>query len=109
MVLPVKVSIDRKTHLAYTVDITAAGARLGGLRAELQTGMIVELQRGSRKAKFEIKWIQQLNSQEIQVGVASLEPLEKFWGVDLSAQERESKSEMEALMTLLRTSSRPAQ
>jgi len=104
MVLPVKVSIDRATHLAHTVDITAAGARLGGLRAELQSGMIVELQRGSRKAKFQIKWVQQVGSNETHIGIESCEPLEKFWGVDLSAREPESKTEMEALMTLLRGS-----
>jgi len=101
MVLPVKVSIDRTTHLAHTVDITAAGARLGGLRAQLQAGMTVELQRGSRKARFQIKWIQRVGTNETHVGVESLEPQEKFWGVDLCDRDRDSKKDMDALMKLL--------
>jgi len=109
MVLPVKVAIDRTTHLAHTVDITAAGARLGGLHTELQSGMTVELQRGSRRAKFQVKWIQQVGSNETHIGVQSLEPLEKFWGVDLHDRERESKKDIEALMTLLSAGSKPAQ
>lgn len=106
MVLPVKVSIDQTTHLAHTVDITAAGARLGGLRAQLQPGTIVELQRGSRRAKFQVKWIQQLGSNETHIGVESRDPLEKFWGVDLHDHERESQKDIEALMTLLSSGSK---
>lgn len=101
MVLPVKINIDRNTHLAHTVDITGTGARLGGLRAELQIGMNIELQRGPRKAKFEIKWVRQLASNEVQIGVECAEPPDKFWGVDLSDRERETKQSMDALMTLL--------
>jgi len=109
MVLPVKLSIDQTTHLAHTVDITATGARLGGLRAGLQPGMMVELQRGSRRAKFQVKWIQQVGANETHIGVQSLEPLEKFWGVDLHDRELESKKDIEALMTLLSTGPKPAQ
>jgi len=107
MVLPVKLSIDQTTHLAHTVDITARGARLGGLRAELQPAMIVELQRGSRRAKFQVKWIQQVGSHEIHIGVESRDPLEQFWGVDLSDRDHASKKEVEALMTLLSAGSKP--
>ena len=39
MVLPVKVSIDKVTHLAHTIDITHAGARLGALRMPLRAGI----------------------------------------------------------------------
>lgn len=64
MVLPVKVTLDQVNHLAHTVDITHTGARLGGLRTQLQPGMIVTLQRGSKKAKFQIEWIRQLGMNE---------------------------------------------
>jgi hypothetical protein len=60
MVLPVKVMIDRVTYLAHTVDITHRGARLGALRTQLQPGMSISLQRGSKKAKFRIAWIREL-------------------------------------------------
>lgn len=99
MVLPVKVWIDKVTHLAHTVDITDEGARLGGLRTLLQPGMIVNLQRGSQKAEFRIAWVRQLGPNELQAGVECLEAHDNFWGVDLS--DRESKKDMQALLTFL--------
>ncbi len=107
MVLPVKVSIDKVTHLAHTIDITDRGARLGGLRAQLQPGMIVNLQRGSQKAEFRIAWIRQLAPNELQAGVECLEPYNNFWGVDLSDRD-EAKKDMDALLTFLASGSKPA-
>jgi hypothetical protein len=102
MVLPVKVLIDQVTHLAHTVDITDSGARLGALRTQLKPGMIISLQRGSQKAKFQIAWIRQLAPNELQAGIESLQPQNSFWGVDLSARGSEVKKEaQQALMTLL--------
>ncbi len=100
-VLPVKVSVRGTTQLAYTVDLARAGARLGGLRTALQVGETVTLQRGSHKAKFRIVWIQQLNANEMQAGVESLEPQDSFLGVDLSEQEGEGRKTVDMLMTLL--------
>jgi hypothetical protein len=99
MVLPVKVTLDTVNHLAHTVDITHTGARLGGLRAQLQPGMIVTLQRGSKKAKFRIAWIRQIAPNEQQAGIVSVEPQNNFWGVDLSDQEH--TQDVKAFMTLL--------
>lgn len=101
MVLPVKVSVEQATHLAHTVDITAVGARIGGLRAHMQTGMNIELQRGPRRAKFQIKWINRLSENEIHIGVECVDLQEKFWGVDLADMKADAKKEMDALMTLL--------
>jgi hypothetical protein len=101
MVLPVKVSTDKVTLLAYTVDITDTGARVGGLRSQLQLGMIVSLQRGSHKAKFRIAWLRDLAPNEVQAGVECLEPRSNFWGVNLSDYENEVKTDMQAIMTLL--------
>jgi hypothetical protein len=101
MVLPVKVTLDQVNHLAHTVDITHTGARLGVLRTQLQPGMIITLQRGSKKAKFRIAWIRQLTPNELQAGVESLELHKNFWGVDLSDQERVAKEDLKAFMTLL--------
>jgi|SRR6267143_862155 hypothetical protein len=101
MVLPVKVSADKVTVLAYTVDITDSGARLGGLRTQLQLGTIVSLQRGSDKAKFRVAWLRELAPNELQAGVECLEPRSNFWGVNLSDRENEAKKDMQALMTLL--------
>jgi hypothetical protein len=101
MVLPVKVSTDTVTLLAYTVDITHGGARLGGLRGELQLGMIVSLQRGSHKAKFRVAWVQELAPNELRAGVECLEPHSNFWGVNLADRDNEAKKDLQALMTLL--------
>jgi|ERR1700690_438719 len=93
MVLPVKVTFDTVNHLAHTIDLTHTGARLGGLRTPLQPGMIITLQRGSKKAK--------IAPNELQAGVESLEPPNDFWGVDLSAQEHATKQDVKAFMTFL--------
>jgi hypothetical protein len=106
MVLPVKVTIEKGTHLAHTVDITPTGARLGALRTKLQPGMIISLQRGSKKAKFRIAWIRQLAPTELQAGVESLEPQNNFWGVDLSDQGQEAKNDTQVLMTFVSTCSK---
>jgi hypothetical protein len=101
MVLPVKVTIDKVTHLAHTVDITDIGARLGALRTQLQPGTIIGLQRGSKKAKFRVAWIRQLAPNELQAGIESLEPQDNFWGVNLSDRELEAKKDMQTLLTVL--------
>src|ERR1700730_3081325 len=108
MVLSVKVSLDKVTHLAHTIDITHTGARIGGHRAELQPGMIISLQRGSQKTKFRIAWTRQVARNELQAGVESLELQNNFWGVDLSDRERDTKKEVRALMTILSSCSKPA-
>jgi hypothetical protein len=102
MVLPVKVSVDKVTHLAHTVDITPRGARLGALRTQLKPGMIITLQRGAKKAEFRVEWIKQLAPNELQAGIESLEPQNSFWGVNLSDEGSEPQKEsQQALMTLL--------
>jgi hypothetical protein len=101
MVLPVKVMLDKANNLAHTLDITHNGARLGGLRTDLQPGTIISLQRGSKKAKFRIAWIRQLAPNELQAGIESLELPENFWGVNLSDDELKDKENMKAFMTLL--------
>ncbi|MGA7926224.1 MAG: PilZ domain-containing protein [Candidatus Sulfotelmatobacter sp.] len=101
MVLPVKVTLDKVNHLAHTVDIARTGARLGGFRTQLQPGMMITLQRGSKKAQFRITWIRQLGPNELQAGVESLELLENFWGVDLSDQEHKAKEEAKTFMAFL--------
>jgi hypothetical protein len=104
MVLPVKVWIDKGTHLAHTIDIALRGARLGALRQKLQVGMIVILQRGPKKAKFRITWVRQLAPTEVQAGVEALEPQNEFWGINLSDREQEDKKDVQAFRMLLSNS-----
>jgi hypothetical protein len=107
MVLSVKVSVDKVTHLGHTVDITPTGARINcALRTQLHSGTIIGLQRGSRKAEFRVRWVRQLGPDEQQVGIESLEPQNNFWGIDLS-DEFEAKKDMQTLMTALSRCSKP--
>ena len=108
MVLPVKVTIEKGTHLTHTVDITPIGARLGAFRTKLQSGMIISLQRGSKKAKFRIAWIRKLAPTELQARVKSLGPENNFWGVDLSDQGQ-AKNDTQVLMTFVSTYSKRLQ
>ena len=106
MVLPVKVSVDKVTHLAHTVDITSTGARLVAYRAPLQSGTIIGLQRGSKKARFRVEWVKPLSPNELQAGIELLEPQNNFWGVNLS-DDVDAKKNTEALMSLLSRPSKP--
>ena len=92
--------MDKVTHLAHAVDITTTGVRLGALRTQLQSGMIVGLQRGSNKAGFRVQWVRQLGPNEVQAGVESLEPQNNLWDINLS-DEAEAKKDMQTLLTLL--------
>jgi hypothetical protein len=65
MVLPIKVSIEKVTHLAHTVDIAPSGARIVAHRTPLQPGTIISLQRESKKREFRVEWIKQLSPHEL--------------------------------------------
>jgi hypothetical protein len=107
MVLSVKVSIDKITHLAHTVDITSTGARINCVHlTQVQPGTIILVQRASRKAEFRVQWIRQLGPDEQQIGIESLEPQSNFWGIDLS-DEFEAQKDMQKLMTALSRESKP--
>jgi hypothetical protein len=109
MILPVKLAVEQNILLAHTVDVTRLGARVGGLRAGLQPGTLVELQRGSRKAKFRVCWVQQIGTNEVQIGVECLDLQDKFWGVDLSDREPEGQKDVQALMSLLSNGAKAGQ
>jgi hypothetical protein len=100
MVLPVKVSAGDATSLTHTVDITCAGALLGGLQAELEPGETVVLRRGLKRARFRVVWVKHLAANEIRAGLECLEPQKDFLGLELSEGD-EGNKKPETLMTLL--------
>ncbi|HYL93171.1 MAG TPA: hypothetical protein VEW69_08435, partial [Alphaproteobacteria bacterium] len=59
VVLPVTVvrHDGAERQLAHTLDLTETSARLGGLCCVLETGEIIELQRGNNKSKFQVFWM----------------------------------------------------
>ena len=101
MVLPVKVSIGEGAGLAYTMDITSNGARLGGVQVNFEAGQTVSLTRNGRKANFKVVWIRQVSPKEIHAGIEALQPVDNFWGVDLGDRESAGKKDLDAMMSLL--------
>ena len=101
MVLPVKVAVDKVTHLAHTVDITPTGARLVAYQTPLLPGMIIGLQRGSKKKEFRVQWVRQLSPNELQAGIECLQPQSNFWGVDLSDEGSAGATESQQVLTTL--------
>lgn len=87
MILPVKAVIDGTTYLAHTFDVTSTGARLGGLHAQLKKGQTIVIQRGSKKAQFQVMWVQELTPKETQAGIQAVDATNNFWGIDLAEQQ----------------------
>jgi hypothetical protein len=90
MVLPVSVlrGNGREKQLAHTLDVTETSARLGGLRMLLELGEVIEIQRGGRKAKFEVYWMGTPGTElEGQAGVRGLDPGKSIWSIHLPADQ----------------------
>ena len=69
--------------LAHTVDISSAGAQLGGLPVQLIPGHTITLQRHHNRARFRVVWTRQLGPSEIRAGLESSLPARDFWGLQL--------------------------
>ena len=74
-------------QLAHTIDITQAGAKLGGLRASFQPGEVLVLQRGQKKAHFRVVWTRELSEKEIHIGIEAVEADRSVWGLDLTEDD----------------------
>jgi hypothetical protein len=86
MVLPVSVLRGNglEKQLAHTLDVTENSARLGGLRMLLEPGEVIEIQRGGRKAKFEVYWMGTPGTElEGQAGVRGVDPGKSIWSIHL--------------------------
>ncbi len=92
MVLPLRVWSDEHEpdvaplQLAYTLDISPVGGRLGGLRTPVEPGQTLTLQRGQQKTHVRVIWSKQLAPAEIQAGFETLELGKRIWDVDLPQQ-----------------------
>jgi hypothetical protein len=69
--------------LVYTLDISAVGARLGGLRNKVTAGDVLVLHRQLRRAKCEVMWVREIAKNEVQIGVKLLDSDINFWGIEL--------------------------
>lgn len=108
LVLPVRVSLANADGLTagaqfvHTIDITEAGARVGGLRTGIESGQIITLQRGPHKARFRVIWTKQLDPSEIHAGIECTEPDKNVWGCDLDIEDQAATGkDQELLMKIL--------
>ncbi len=69
-------------EVAHTLDISANGTRLAGVRVLLQVGDTIGVQHQHRKSQFEVVWVRRMaQGTEYQVGLRCLEPQKDVWNV----------------------------
>jgi hypothetical protein len=96
-VLPVKVKGKDKNgkafeELVHTLDVTTVGARIGGLRHELNAQDEITIFYRQRKMQFRVMWIKKMQgTSEFQVGLQSLTQDKEAWGL---AQEQNASSRL---------------
>jgi PilZ domain len=71
---------------ACTVDVSRSGAKLTGIKAEIQVDEIIGLTKGTNKVHFRVKWVgARGTAAEGQVGVLNLSPERPLWDLQLPA------------------------
>jgi hypothetical protein len=88
-------------EFAHTLDVAESGARLGGIRSRLQPGDTITLQRENKRAQFRVSWAKQVNSNELQVGIESLEKKSDFWGLKVPRGHAGSSQDKELLLRVV--------
>ena len=82
-VVPVRIWIagSEDTHLAYTLNVTNYGVRLGGYRGEIKVGDECVIQYRHAQAKFRVIWIAARDELSLkQIGAECLESEKHLWG-----------------------------
>jgi PilZ domain len=70
--------------MACTYDISARGARISGLRAVVEAGEIVAIERGRNKTFCRVVWVGDPDSEQRgQVGIQSVETDRPMWDSEL--------------------------
>lgn len=89
-------------ELAHTLDVSGAGAKLGGVRDPLKPGDILTVQRNHKKANCKVIWVREVAAREMQMGIELLNVDEKFWGLDLSYKKEDEEASNSFLSLLTR-------
>ena len=84
-------------ELVHTLDVSAAGAQLGGIRKPVNPGDVLTVQRNHKKSNCKVIWVRQPEAGQMQIGIELIDADERFWGLDLSHE----KEDAEALKSLL--------
>lgn len=87
-------------QLVHTLDVSASGAKLGGIRKPFSLGDVLTVQRNNKKANCKVIWVRQLGRAEMQIGIELLDADERFWGLDLS-HEKEGAEATKSLLASL--------
>jgi hypothetical protein len=78
---------------ACTLDVTATGARLTGMRVDTQTGAVLTVERGRSKARFRIIWVGESGTpNEGHLGIECLDAGKWSWDIQLPANQGEDAS-----------------
>ena len=102
-VLPVRLSFQngnaRSVQLAYTLDISNHGARLGSIREDVPIGAKVVLQYQQRRIPSRVIWVKQMEgTTERQVGVELLVAEgADAWGIDINPVSMSDEPEPEVV------------
>jgi hypothetical protein len=75
-------------RIAYTLDVSPKGARLGGVIG-LKPGQLIVVRRNTKEAQFRVVWIGRPRTpEEGQIGIECVEADKAIWDVDFAqAQE----------------------
>ncbi len=101
-VLPVRIKgIDSAGNafeeLAHTLDVTAAGVRLGAIRRELNVDEEVTLFFRQRKLQFRVVWTKKMKgSSEFQVGLQAVGQEREPWGLNFTEFRGETETVVSA-------------
>lgn len=69
-----------------TVDVSANGARIGGVLAKVKMDEVIGLTYGKSKVHFRVKWVGEAGAPtQTQLGLLNLTPGKTLWDVPLPA------------------------
>lgn len=76
-------------ELVHTLDVTAAGARLGSVRRELNLQEEITVFYRQRKMTFRVVWTKKMKgTSEFQVGLQAVTQDREAWGLALPEQQK---------------------
>src|SRR4051812_18607260 len=97
---------NRFVAMAHTIDISHAGARIGGIVAELVAGEELDVQYHHRKARFGIAWVRK-SGNDFMAGLKALDPSKDVWGTNLERDEVEDPYDPPKKKEVVSTRSQP--
>lgn len=83
-------------ELVHTLDVTAAGARLGSVRRELNLQDEITLFYRQRRMQFRVVWTKKMKgTSEFQVGLQAVGQDREAWGLAIPEQPQAAASQVE--------------